>query len=106
MVNGTCQSQELRSFSSSKHSINWRRIGVMHFGRLPMLRPADFLCSLRRPTKIPPFTSVEDRQTTPARQTTVDHRSDRLQLSFPVRRRLMSLDYVLLIDDAQEDSVF
>ena len=54
MVNGTCQSQELRSFSSSKHSINWRRIGVKHFGRLPMLRPTDLLCSLRRPTRNAP----------------------------------------------------
>jgi hypothetical protein len=43
---GFRHSRELRSFGSSKRSINWRRIGVKHFCRFPMLRPMDLLCSL------------------------------------------------------------
>jgi hypothetical protein len=90
------QSQELWSFSSSKHSMEKDRRQA-HWP--PSNASADEPSRLTEKahqncTKIPLFTSVEDRQTTPARQTTVDHRPDRLQRSFLVRCCLTSLDYV------------
>jgi hypothetical protein len=99
------------SFSSSSCSVTWSKIDVKHFDRLLNVPEQGYLLTVeksyhQKSTKITPFTPLDDRQATAARLAIFDHHLERLNLLFPVLSPLISPNYLLLANDAQEDNVF